>query len=91
MTTISIKDYKFKKMEHKYFEFYKYIEEYFDEKKTEQDIMLRLYLAIRYMQDLAMTSHKHIEKGEATESFKKIAKTEANWLKGIAEVLDDEG
>ena len=88
MTPISIQEYKFIKMERKYFEFYKYIEEYFEEKKTERDIILRLYLTVRYLADLAMVSHKHIKAKTATESFKKSTKAEGKWLQTIVEVLD---
>ena len=89
MTPISIQEYKFIKMERKFFEFYKYIEEFFEEKKTERDIILRLYLTVRYLADLAVCSQKHIKDNKATESFKKSVKAEAKWLQTIVEVLDD--
>ena len=87
MTTISLKEYKFKKMEHEYFDFYKHIEEYFDEKITEKDVMLRMYLTVRYLEDIAVTIHKYLQTDEASDSIRKIAKAESKWIKGIAEVL----
>ena len=82
---VSIQDYKCRKMEHKYFNFYCHVEDYFPEKTSERDIALRMYLAIRYLQDLTLTLYKM---QDVSPSIKKIAKAEAGWLKEIAEVLD---
>lgn len=88
MTIINIKDFQIKQVENEYFEFYHYMEEFFEEKTTEIDVIKRLCFAVRYVGDLANVARKHIKDGKATKSFKEIIKVEDRWLKKIAEVLD---
>ena len=83
-----MKDFRIRKVEQQYFEFYKHLEQFFGEKYTELDILERLGFAVRYVGDIANTARKHIKDGKATESFKKIVRVEDRWLKKIAEVLD---
>ena len=86
--TININEYKCLKMEKKYFEFYTYIEDYFLPKHDVNDIIIRTYLAIRYLQDLSITLHRYMHTKDAKEHVKKVAKAEAGWLEEIVEVLN---
>lgn len=88
MTIINIKDFQVKQVEHEYFEFYQHLEEFFEEKTTEIDIIRRLVFAVRYIGDLSHVIKKHIDDGKARKEFTEIVRIEDRWLKKIAEVLD---
>ena len=88
MPVTDMKDFRVKKVEQQYFQFYKHLEQFFEEKYSETDIIERLCFAVRYVGDIANTAKKHIKDGKATESFKTIIRIEDKWLKKIAEVLD---
>ena len=61
---IDLKEYKHKKFERRYFEFYAYVESFFDTEMDEQSITERVYLPIRYLLGIAdlVKTYKKIKK-----------------------------
>lgn len=87
--TISMNDYRLKKIEHSYFEFYTHTEQFFGEKKREVDLVKRMYLTAKYISDLVITIDKYIKTQQGTESLKRIVRAGGNWLKEIAEAMQN--
>ena len=89
MTTISMYDYKFKKMEQEFFEFYTYMEKFFGKKTSEKDVVKRLHFYFRAICGLCDILHGYLKSKEASSGIKKIVKVYANGLRRLAEDLEN--